>query len=204
MSSRYSLARDLDEFERMVERLGDYLLGDAMYLPVGGGFFRGASTPQLTLGALLLRRRRLSHLRAKLKRADGFRLDDALARHDKLQREWTLHYEKKLQREVPMRLKVMAGFFRECSENPRDCAGAYPIEALRRTIVQEILISMDEFGYDKREVAAAIRPADQALRRILRAGEFIWSPPIGAGLSKRKLLVALWQSGSLTQSSRPN
>ena len=179
-SSRYSLARDLGELERMVERLGDYLLGDAMYLPVGGGFFRGSSSPQMTIGALLLRRRRLSHLRAKLKRAEGLRLDAALAQHDDLQREWSLHYEKKLLREVPSRLRVMAGFFRECSESPRDCAGAYPVEALRRTIVQEILMAIGEFGYDKSEAIASLRPADQALRRILHAGEFIWSPQLEA------------------------
>ena len=176
MSSRYSLERDLDELEQMVERLEDYLLGDAMYLPVGGGFFRGSSTPQMTLGALLVRRRRLSHLRSKLKRTDGIRLDAALTQHDELQREWTLHYEQKLLREVPSRLRVMTGFFRECSENPRDCAGAYPVEALRRSIIQEILLAMNDFGYDKREIIAAVRPADQALRRILHAGEFIWSP----------------------------
>lgn len=180
MSSRYSLARDLDELEQMVERLEDYLLGDAIYLPVGGGFFRGSSTPQMTLGAMLLRRRRLSQLRAKLKRADGFRLDATLAQHDDLQREWTLHYEKKLLREVPSRLRVMAGFFRECSENPRDCAGAYPVEALRRSIIQEILLAMGEFGYDKGDLTAAIRPADQALRRILHTGEFVWSPVLEA------------------------
>ena len=176
MSSRYSLPRDLDEVEQMVERLEDYLLGDAMYLPIGSSFFRRSSTPQMTLGALLLRRRRLSHLRSKLKRADGFRLNAALAQHDELQREWTLHYEKKLRQEVPARLRVMAGFFRECSENPRDCAGAYPVEALRRSIIQEVLLAMAEFGYERGDLSAAVRPADQALRRILHAGEFIWSP----------------------------
>lgn len=176
MSSRYSLARDLNEFEQMVERLEDYLLGDAMYLPVGGGFFRGSSTPQMTLGALLLRRRRLRRLRSKLKRADGIRLDATQAQHCHLQQEWTLHYDQKLRQEVPARLRVMAGFFRECSENPRDCAGAYPVEALRRSIIQEIMLAMAEFGYDKGDMSGAVRPADQALRRILQAGEFIWSP----------------------------
>ncbi len=178
MSSRYSIERDLHEFEQMVERLGDYLLGDAMYLPVGGGFFRGSSTPQMTIGATLIRRRRLRQLRAKLKRADGRRLDAALAQHDDLQREWTLHYEQKLQREVPMRLKVMAGFFRECSENPRDCAGAYPVEALRRAIVQEILLAMSEFDYDKSGAVVSARPVDQGLRRLLHPSGFIWSPPL--------------------------
>lgn len=176
MSSRYVLARDLGEFEQMVERLEDYLLDDAMYLPVGGGFFRGSSTPQMTLGALLLRRRRLRLLRSKLKRADGARLDAALAQHCRLQHEWTLHYGKKLRQEVPSRLRVMAGFFRECSENPRDCAGAYPVEALRRSIIQEIMLAMAQFGYDMGDLTGTVRPADQALRRILRAGEFIWSP----------------------------
>lgn len=185
MSSRYSLERDLDEFEQMVERLEDYLLGDAMYLPVGGGFFRGSSTPQMTLGALLLRRRRLRYLRSKLKRADGIRLDAALTQHCRLQQEWTLHYEKKVRQEVSSRLRVMAGFFRECSENPRDCAGAYPVEALRRSIMQEIILAMAEFGYDKGNLSAAIRPADQALRRILHAGEFIWSPVLEAVYPRR-------------------
>ncbi|MDE2856010.1 MAG: hypothetical protein OXN88_17695 [Chloroflexota bacterium] len=193
MSSRYSLARDLDELERMVERLGDYLLGDAMYLPVGGGFFRGASTPQMTLGALLLRRRRLAKLRGKLKRADSFRLDSALAQHDSLQREWTLHYEQKLQREVPMRLKLMAGFFRECSESPRDCAGAYPIEALRRAIIQEILMAMARFGYERREAAAAVQHADQTLRQLLQARDFIW-PPMLAPVYPRETFWWLYGS----------
>lgn len=180
MSSRYSIGRDLDELEQMIERLADYLLGDAMYLPLSGGFFRGSSRPQMTIGALLLRRRRLMLLRAKLKRADGLRLDAALDQHDGTQGEWTLHYEKKLRREVPMRLNLMAGFFRECSENPRDCASAYAVEALRRAIVQEILMAMDEFAYDKSELTGAVRLADQALRRILSAGAFIWSPLLEA------------------------
>ena len=72
MSTRYALERDLDELERMTERLQEYLLGDQLYLSIGAGFLRGGSMPQMTLGALLLRRRRLSALRARLRYgADG-------------------------------------------------------------------------------------------------------------------------------------
>ena len=174
MSAKYELERDLSQLERMTENLSDYLLGAALFMPVGG-FFRASTMPQLTLGALLLRRRRLSALRSSLKRAQAARLDAALQLHDQAQAEWTLHYERKLKQEVPSRLKLMRAFFADCSESPRDCAPAYPVEALRRTLVQEILLAMDEFGYDAGELATPLRQTDGALRRLLRAGDFIWA-----------------------------
>ena len=175
MSSRYSIERDLDELERMVESLRDYVLSDALYMPIGGGFFRAASMPQLTLGNLLLRRRRLSILRSSLSSAMEPRLDAALRQHDTVQGEWTVHYEKKLQQETPSRLKLMAAFFRDCGDNPRGCDAAYPVEAQRRTVVQEILLAMDAFGYDRGDLAAQVHSADVALRGLLHAGSFIWS-----------------------------
>lgn len=179
MSAKYDLERDLSQLERMTESLPDYLLGDAIYMPVGG-FFRASTMPQLTLGALLLRRRRLSELCSSLKRSQAARLDAALGLHDQAQAEWTVHYEKKLKQEVPSRLKVMRGFFADCNESPRDCAPAYPVEALRRTVVQEILLALDEFGYDPSELTARAQPTDTALRRVLRAGDFIWSQRLTA------------------------
>ncbi len=50
MSAKYELERDLSQLERMTENLVDYLLGDALYMPVGG-FFRASTMPQLSLGA---------------------------------------------------------------------------------------------------------------------------------------------------------
>ena len=175
MSSNYSLKRDLEELAQMGDKLHEYILGDALYMPIRGGFFRGSSTPQLTIGAFLLRRRRLSQLRDELNAAAQAQLDATLAQHDNIQREWRMHYEKKLQQEVDSRLKMMVAFFRECSESPRDCAAAYPVEAMRRTIVQEILLAMDGFGYDRRELLPNVRHCDSGLRRYFRSDEFIWS-----------------------------
>ena len=180
MSSNYSLKRDLEELAQMDDKLHEYILGDALYMPVSGGFFRGSSTPQLTTGAFLLRRRRLSQLRDELDAAAQAQLDATLAQHDDIQREWRMHYEKKLQQEVDSRLKMMVAFFRECSESPRDCAAAYPVEAMRRTIVQEILLAMDEFDYDKSELMPNVRHCDAGLRRHLRPCEFIWSAQLEA------------------------
>ncbi len=176
MSRDYSLARDLAELEQMTERLGDYVLGDKLYLPLSAAYSRRSRLPQLSAGALLLRRRRLMRLRWSLSDSQQSRLSKALRRHDVVQREWTLHYENKLKGEAPARLKQMRAFFRDCQENPSGCASAYPPEALRRTMAAEILLAMDAFGYDKRELLPGVEQTDLALRRLLHAGEFIWSP----------------------------
>ncbi len=128
-----------------------------------------------------------------MKRAQASRLDAALRQQGQAQAEWTLHYEKKLKQEAPSRLKVMRAFFADCSESPRDCAPAYPVEALRRTLVQEILLAMEEFGYDASELTAAVQQTDVALRRILRAGDFIWSERLAAVYPRE---VFWWLYGS--------
>ena len=173
MSSIYSVARDLDELLQMAGRLQEYLLSDKLYLALGGGFFRGGR-PQLTLGAFLLRRRRLAMLRHRLDETRRAELREALARHEELQREWRLHYEKKLAREAASRLKLMGEFMRDCAESPRDCATAYPVEAMRRTILQEILLALDEFDYASGDLSARVERVDGALRRYLLPGDFIW------------------------------
>ncbi len=180
MSAKYSLERDLAELEQMVERLRDFVLGDLLYMPLASGYSRSATSPQLSAGALLLRRRRLMFLRTSLSETQQARLDSALAQHDVIQREWTVHYEGKLKQEAPARLKQMRGFFRDCKDSPSSCASAYPVEALRRAIVQEILLAMDEFGYEKRDIMPSVGQTDIALRRLLRHDEFIWAAPLEA------------------------
>ena len=159
----------------MGDKLRDYLLGDALYGPVGGGFLRGSGSPQLTIGAFLLRRRRLALLRDALEAAAQAQLHATIVQHDTIQREWTLHYEKKLRQEAGSRLKLLAAFIRDCGERPRDCAGTYPVEAMRRSITQEILLALDEFAYDKRDCLAEAGHIDAGLRRHLKACPFIWS-----------------------------
>ena len=170
MSANYSLDRDLHEIVQMGASLRVYILGDKLYLPVGGGL------PQLTLGAFLLRRRRLKHFRDEMNAAQQAMLDKALGKHEALRRAWPLHCETKLKREASSRLRSIRAFLRECEESRGDCAAAYPVEAARRTLVQEILVAMDDFGCDKNELMAAVRQSDLALRPWITASAFIWSP----------------------------
>ncbi|MCY3779214.1 MAG: hypothetical protein OXG78_02805 [Chloroflexi bacterium] len=175
MSREYSLERDLAELEQMAERLEEYILSERLYLPLSAGYARSSTLPQLSIGMLLLRRRRLKGLRASLNPAQQKRLDAALQQHDAVQREWTVHYEHKLKGELPARLKQMRAFFRDCQDNPTGCASAYPPEALRRAIVQEILLALEEFGYERRDITPGVEQTDIALRRLVRSAGFIWS-----------------------------
>lgn len=176
MSTNYLLGRDLDELEKMGDMLEKYIPSDELYMSVGGGgFFSASSMPQLTTGAFLLRLRRLMHFRDEMTNVQQATLDKAKTQHESVRKEWAVHYEKKVVREGLSRLKSMNEFFRECRDSMKTCANVYAPEALRRTIVQELLIAMDDYGYDKHEVVTQAHQTDGELRRWVTAGEFIWA-----------------------------
>ena len=63
----FSADTDLKEAQAMTNALEGYLLGDELYGRVGsGGLFGGGKMPALTIGALLLRLRRLRVLADRL------------------------------------------------------------------------------------------------------------------------------------------
>ena len=46
--------------------------------------------------------------------------------------------------------------------------------------MQEILLALDEFGYETSAATAQLAPADAALRKVLAPGDFIWSDVLAA------------------------
>lgn len=136
----YALDRDLREAEAMAQGLLSYLQQDRLYGSVGsGGLFGGGSMPSLTIGALLMRLRRLQALSDSLTDAQREQLRRVVAAHDFVRKEWTLRYTDRLLQEATSRLKAMDVFFEECEDNPRTCARNYMPETLRRTIVRQHL-----------------------------------------------------------------
>ena len=61
--TNYDRSKDLNEARKMADSLEPYVLGDQVYGSVGGGFFTGGNMPSLTIGALLMRVRRLREWR---------------------------------------------------------------------------------------------------------------------------------------------
>jgi len=181
MSRKYSIDNDLKELEKMGDALDRYIPSDELYMSVGGGGFFSASTmPQLTTGAFLLRLRRLTHMYDELTSVQQATIDKAQTQYEAVRKEWAVHTEKKMAREVVSRLKSMREFFRECRESMKLCSQVYPTEAQRRTIVQELLMAMDEYGYDTHEVITKAQETDGELRRWITAGEFLWDEQLQA------------------------
>jgi hypothetical protein len=180
MSKSYAIDRDLQELAKMGDALAKYIPSDTLYMSVSGGFFSASTMPQLTIGAFLMRARRLTHLCQQLTPTQQATLDHAIAQHDDVRKEWAVHYEKKAVREGLSRLKSMTEFFRECRDSLKLCANSYGTEALRRTIVQELLIAMSDYGYDTSEIIAQTRTTDGELRRWITESGFFWDSQLQA------------------------
>ena len=188
----YNLEKDLREAETMVQGLVPYVYEDRIYANVGnGGMFATKNTPSLTLGALLMRLRRLHELANHMTDAQSATLERISDEHERVRKEWTLHYNNKLVQEATSRLKQIIQYFQECREDPRTCANSYLPEALRRTIVQEIADALEQHDARSTELNNAIHSADSGLQRYAMPSDFIWSEETSARLPEIALLVAV-------------
>lgn len=173
MFEKYDFESDIKEAEAMANHLAGYLKTNELYGNAGGGFF--SKMPALTIGALVMRLRRLDVLRSSLSMPQRERLEKARQTHQSVYREWRAHYEKKLLREAHSRLDAMKTFFEECDNDPRLCAQVYSPEVLRRTIVQEIFIHMGDIHLEDATLTEKMTGVDSRLRRYVRPNEFFWA-----------------------------
>jgi hypothetical protein len=178
MSERkYSIDNDIREARHMIEALESYIYQNQLYMPIsGGGVF--SPMPALTVGAVLLRLRRLRALHEQLSEAQQAAVDALVAQHEKVWSEWRVHYEKKLAEEAQSRLKLLGSYLQDCKEDPRACAANYPAEALRRTIVQELAEFMEGQGIHSAEIDRGMARVDSQLRGYVKPEGFLWSPTL--------------------------
>jgi len=175
MSQDYSFDRDLSEAEAMIGGFENYLKSNEVYGTVRGGIFGFGQMPSLTAGALAMRLRRLHVLRSHLDGEQQERLDSATERHDAICTEWRAHYEQKLLREANSRLDAMRHYFQEIGQG-QDALSNYSPEQLRRTIVQEILIVMDDLGIESADLDTKVRFIDDRLQGVaLDHAGFLWA-----------------------------
>lgn len=175
-SATYRLDRDLKEAAAMADGLEEYVRENALYGRTHGGWF-GGNMPALTVGALLLRLRRLRVLAETMNEGQRGQLAEIETRHDAVRAQWTHHYETRMRQELFSRLKAMDAYFEEMRDDPRSGVNSYLPEAQRRTIAQEIADAIPPHHLNETETAemkAALRKADGGLRRWIESAPFIW------------------------------
>lgn len=163
----YSIDLDLKELKAMVENLVPYIYEDNLYGNIN------TDSARLTPGSILLRLRRLGTLRNQMNEAQAAQYDKLNAQNEAVRKEWGVAYGKKMVKEAESRLRDLQTYIKECKEDPKICANAYNPEALRRTIVAELIASLPA-DVDQSALKTSISNVDSGLRRNIRETAFIW------------------------------
>ncbi|MEP7293905.1 MAG: hypothetical protein ABI835_19105, partial [Chloroflexota bacterium] len=97
--ANYTIDRDLTEAKALADHLIPYVYEDQVYGSIGG-MFGSSNLPSLTVGALLMRLRRLHALEGQLSEAQKAQLAAIDAQNESARKEWTIHYHNKLAQEA--------------------------------------------------------------------------------------------------------
>lgn len=183
MTTSYNIRRDLNQALTMSKVFEDYVRSKQLYGYASGLF---SNMPSMTIGALVMRLRRLDELRMHMPDSQSKKLDGALDRYLQVRTDWLYHYEKKLHQEAHSRIDAMKGFFYECSDNIRNCIGIYKPEMMRRTIVQELVREMEILGRRDAQLMVKISDTDKKLQRVTEPAGFQWSELLAAAYDEEE------------------
>lgn len=172
MSTRYKFDTDLNQAMKMAELLDDYVRSEQLYGYAGALF---SNMPSMTIGALVLRLRRLDMLRDQLKDHQSKNLDKAIDLFMLVRTNWSYHYTAKMQKEAHSRIDTMKAFFYECQDNIRNCIAVYKPEIMRRTIVQELVREMQDLDIKDIDLLVKMSETDTRLRKVTEASDFQWA-----------------------------
>jgi hypothetical protein len=183
----YTVEQDLKEAQAMVDGLDRYVTEEQLYGTVGGGgIFGGGKMPSLTIGALLMRIRRLHVMSDRLNDTQKQQLETIATLNAKVHKEWKMHYESKMVREAKSRLDAMSTFFEECTNDLKLCARVYLPEVQRRTVVEEIRMALEDYGIEDAELDKKVKAVDARLRRFTQPSSFVWSSPLKPAYSQNQ------------------
>jgi hypothetical protein len=175
MELHYSLDRDLSEARTLADGLEDYVLNGQLYGTVGDGMYGADSgMPSLTIGALLLRLRRLQKLESQMTSEQKAILTAVEMENDRVRTDWREHYQGKLHNEAGARLHALESFLAECDGNAEACGDDYPPEMLRRTILQEIVATLHKYNMAAIDLDSSLQRRDSQLKRLTEPADFMW------------------------------
>ena len=164
------LRRDLDIFHRMSMEAEEFLKSDLERWPMASG-----DMPQLTLGGLLMRRRRLGLLQARLDKGEQERFGAAVERVRLLLGSQVVRFELKGHRELHQRLGEWIGHLRNWTKIGGVKAENYAEAADIRVVISEVVSRLQRKPYqiDPR-VLSELAQVDRRLQASWSPSSFVW------------------------------
>ncbi len=168
---------DLLYLQAGVAELENYLLTNDVFWPVDIRPPAGEpGYPQLTLGGLLLARKRLLTLNKSPKQTA--QLDKIISDMDGIRSRWKVAWEKKASRSFSVRIKMWRDYVEEYRLLPQDNADRYPYEVRLRAM---LALLKSELGGQPTAEVDLLSILDSYLEKVLIAGNFVWEPELEPG-----------------------
>jgi len=168
---------DLRYLQSGVGELENYLLSEDIFWPVDIRPPAGEpGYPQLTLGGLLLARKRLTAYNKSPKQATD--VDKITAAMDTVRSNWRVAWERKAARSFGVRLKMWRDFIEEYRHGPLDNADRYAYEVRLRTMLA--LLKTEGGGQVSAEVDL-LALLDKFLDNVMIPNGFVWEPELQMG-----------------------
>jgi hypothetical protein len=150
--------------------LENYLLSSEVYWPVSQAPpFGKPGYPRLTLGALLLARKRLQAL--SLSNIQEGQFAQITSQMDQLRSSWRVAWGQKATKEYRARLNLWRVFLEEFRQDPERNDDRYPYEVGRRVMLA--LLAQEADGIPESEINL-LNSLDRLLSEIFIPGDFIW------------------------------
>ena len=177
------LDHDLHVVEAITANLKTYLLGESIYCPLSKVRPAAHQLPQGTLGGLLSRLHRLRGMREHLTPEQRRTLEEAQAEADEQLKRWAVQAEQLAAREARARAGSWLRYVEELEAAPRTYAPEYPTQARTRTALALLLSFLGDAAGD---ATNRMRAADELLKTLPAAHQFVWPEPFRAAYPERE------------------
>jgi hypothetical protein len=163
----FNLERDVRVLSAMASNLTPYLYEQEIFAHLG------PDLPELTLGGLLMRLYRLSHLEDSLTTEQQSLVQNARLNFEAERSKWAVHYKNKIQHELKSRAGALLQFLDESIEDRAGATVNYPVQVEKRIMIEHLRSEAQEHGVLSDDQDHEIKAADHKLRRLFRDGDFI-------------------------------
>lgn len=171
---------DLGYLETAVELLQKYLLSDEIYWKMNASSPPGEpSYPSLTLGALLLSRKRIEIWPlSSSQEARKLRIQSAI---DRVRMKWRTAWAIKSREEFRSRLDLWGNYLEELRKEPELNIDRYPYEVTRRVMLNLLSAEADTIPPAQAQMLVGL---DLVLDGLMVPGDFIWDKVLADGFAR--------------------